>query len=58
MANHDIQNSQHLLKRLEEEMTFLRSLMSQAEVVASNLQGTWIAISVTYENWKRKTEES
>lgn len=58
MANHDIQNSQHLLKRLEEEMIFLRSLMSQAEVVASNLQGTWIAISVTYENWKRKTEES
>ena len=58
MANHDIQNSQHLLKLLEEEMIFLRSLMSQAEVVASNLQGTWIAISVTYENWKRKTEES
>ncbi len=58
MANHDIQNSQHLLKRLEEEMIFLRSLMSQAEVVASNLQGTWIAISVTHENWIRKVEES
>ena len=40
MAEHDIQNSHHLLKRLEEEMLFLRSLMSQAEVVASNLRGT------------------
>jgi hypothetical protein len=58
MANHDIQKSQHLLKRLEEEMIFLRSLMSQAEVVASNLQGTWTAVSVTHENWKRRTEES
>ena len=57
MANHDIQNSQHLLKRLEEEMVFLRSLMFQAEVVASNLQGTWTAISVTYKNWKRDIEE-
>lgn len=58
MVDHDIQNSQHLLKRLEEEMIFLRSLMSQAEVVSSNLQGTWTAISVTYDNWKRRTEES
>ena len=33
MADHDIQNSHHLLKRLEEDMIFLRSLMSQAEVV-------------------------
>ena len=38
MADHDIQNSHHLLKRLEEDMIFLRSLMSQAEVVSSNLQ--------------------
>ncbi len=57
MADHDIQNSRHLLKRLEEEMIFLRSLMSQAEVAASNLQGTWTAISVTYKNWKRDIEE-
>ena len=53
MADHDIQNSHHLLKRLEEEMLFLRSLMSQAEVVSSNLRGTWTAISVTHSNWKR-----
>ena len=57
MADHDIQNSHRLLKRLEEEMIFLRSLMSQAEVVASNLQGTWTAVSVTYANWKRDLKE-
>ena len=57
MADHDIQKSQHLLKRLEEEMIFLRNLMSQAEVVASNLQGTWTAVSVTYGNWKRDLKE-
>jgi hypothetical protein len=58
MANHDIQNSQHLLKRLEEEMIFLNGLMNQAQVVAANLKTTWTAIRVTHENWKRKTEES
>ncbi len=57
MANHDIQKSQHLLKRLEEEMNFLSSLMSQAQVVASNLDMTWTAIRVTHKNWKKDTEE-
>lgn len=57
MADHDIQNSHHLLKRLEEDMIFLRSLMSQAEVVASNLRGTWTAVEVTYGNWKRGLKE-
>lgn len=50
MADHDIQKSQQLLKRLEEEMIFLSSLMSQAQIVASNLKGTWTAISVTQQN--------
>lgn len=58
MADYDIQKSQHLLKRLEEEMSFLSNLMSQAQVVASNLKGTWIAISVTHGNWKRDIEEN
>ena len=72
MANHDIQNSQHLLKRLKEEMEFLDSLMaetqthsskmnsltSQVRFVASNLYKTWSSIHVTYENWKRDNEES
>ena len=53
MADYDIQKSQQLLKRLEEEMIFLSSLMSQAQIVASNLKGTWTAIRVTQENWKR-----
>ena len=56
MANHDIQKSQHLLKRLEEEMIFLSNLMSQAQIVTSNLKGTWIAIDQTHKNWKRDTE--
>ena len=57
MADHDIQKSHHLLKALEEEMVSLRNLMSQAEVVAFNLQGTWTAVSVTYGNWKRDLKE-
>lgn len=72
MADHDIQNSQHLLKRLKEEMEFLDSLMaetqthsskmnnltSQVRFVASNLYKTWSSVQVTYENWKRDNEES
>lgn len=57
MADHDIQKSQQLLKRLEEEMNFLSSLMSQAQIVVSNLKGTWIAIDQTHKNWKRDTEK-
>ena len=58
MANHDIQKSQQLLKRLEEEMIFLSCLMSQAQIVASNLKGTWTAIAQTHKNWKRDTGEA
>jgi hypothetical protein len=56
MVDHDIQKSKQLLKRLEEEMIFLSSLMSQAQIVVSNLKGTWTAIDQTYKNWKRDTE--
>jgi hypothetical protein len=58
MANHDIQNSQHLLKRLKEDMDSLNNVLSQAQIVASNLDGTWTAVHVTYKNWKRDIEES
>jgi len=58
MADRDIQKSQQLLKRLEEEMNFLSSLLSQASVVSSNLKGTWIAIDQVHKNWKRDIEES
>ena len=57
MTDPHIQKSQHLLKRLEEEMIFLNSLMSQALVVSSNMKGTWTAIKVTHENWKRDNEK-
>jgi hypothetical protein len=57
MADHDIQKSIHLLKRLKEEMSFLSSLVSQADIVCSNLQGTWTAIRVTHGNWIRDIEE-
>ncbi len=58
MADHDIQKSKQLLKRLEEEMSFLSSLMSQATIVSSNLKGTWTAIYQVHKNWKRDIEES
>ena len=58
MADHDIQKSIHLLKRLKEEMSFLSSLVSQADIVCSNLQGTWTAIRVTHGNWIRDIEEN
>ena len=57
MAEYDIQKSHQLLKALEKEMVSLRNLMSQAEVVAYNLQGTWTAVSVTYGNWTRDLKE-
>ena len=71
MANHDIQNSQHLLKRLKEEMEFLDSLMAETQIhsskmnsltsqvrfVASNLHKTWSSLHVAYESWKRESGE-
>ena len=56
MADHDIQKSQHLLKRLNEEIIFLSSLMAQAQIVSSNLQGTWKTIDQLHRSWKRDIE--
>jgi len=56
MADHDIQKFQHLLKRLEEEINFLNSLMAQALIVVSNLKGTWTSIQNVEENWQRDIE--
>lgn len=58
MANLNISTSQHLLKRLEDDMSKLNNLMSQVLIVSSNLEGTWIAISQTHKNWKSDTEDS
>lgn len=55
------QTSQQLLKCLQKEMTDLNNLLSEALVIASNLEGTWTAIRVThknYETWKRELENS
>ena len=57
MTDSNIATSQHLLKRLKEEMSLLSSLMSQADLIASNLERTWTSVRVTYENWKRDVEE-
>ena len=65
MADHDIQKSQHLLKRLEEEMIFLSHLLTQMEslsfqvgFVCSNVKKTWYEIDQTHKHWKKHTENS
>ena len=65
MADHDIQKSKQLLKRLEEEMDFLRSLTSQitnltsqAIVISSTIKGTWNYIDQVHKSWKLDIEES
>jgi hypothetical protein len=59
MTDPDIQKSRHLLKRLDEEMNFLSSLMSQALFVSSNLKATWNAIDAIHKNNenREKSEE-
>ena len=56
MTDLDIQKSRYLLKSLEEEMRILRNLMDQANLASSNLEGIWLAIEQTHENWKRYIE--
>ena len=65
MAEHDIQKSRHLLKRLEEEMFFLSTLVSQIEnlssqvqYVSSGIKRTWSDIDHIHKNWKQVTEKS
>ena len=57
MADHDIQKSRHLLKELEKEISVMRELMRRVEVSAYNMNGVWIAISVTQRNWQRDFKE-
>ena len=65
MANHDIQKSRHLLKRLEEEMSFLSTLMAQIESLLSQTQfvsfaikKTWSEIDHVHKDLKQHTENS
>ena len=60
MTTPDIQKTQHLLKHLKDEMSFLSSLMAQlssllrqADFVASGLQWTWKCLESA-----QKSEES
>jgi hypothetical protein len=66
MADCDIQKSKHLLKRLDKEMIFLSSLMSQVNslssqviLVSSNIKETRSAIDTIHKKWenKEKAEE-
>lgn len=61
MAKHDIVKSQHLLKRLEEEMIFLNSLMAQMEglsvqvaFVSSGAKKTWSQIYRLHKDWDKE----
>lgn len=64
MTDPDIQNSRHLLKRLDEEMTFLSSLMAQVDslssqvlFVSSGLKGTWSALDKIHKTRENKEKE-
>jgi hypothetical protein len=65
MAKHGIQKSRHLLKHLEEEMMFLRTLVSQIEslshqvqFVSSGIKRTWIDIDRIHKEFDQLTENS
>jgi hypothetical protein len=58
MSNDNITTSQNLLKKLEEQMHSLYKLISEGEIVAANLKGTWTAISVTHKNFQGDVRES
>ncbi len=64
MADHDIQKSRHLLKHLEEEMMFLRTLVSQIEslshqvqFVSSGIKRTWLDIDKIHKDLIQHTEK-
>ena len=63
MADHDIQKSQNLLKRLEKEMYFLTNVMDQANgmldlaiFISSRVQITWVEIDKAQKSRGKDTE--
>lgn len=63
MADLDIQKSKNLLKRLDEEMTFLSGLMAQVNsltsqvlFVSSGLKGTWSALDKIHKTRKKRIQ--
>ena len=57
MTDHHIQASRRLLKELEEEISQMRELMRQIQVISHNMEGTWTSIHVAEGNWRRRVEE-
>ena len=64
MATLDIIKSQHLLKRLEEEMMFLNSLTSQMEslslqvsFVSAGEKKTWSQIYRIHKDWEKEQKD-
>ena len=64
MTNPDIQNSRHLLKRLDEEMIFLSSLMTQINNisfqvihVSSNINGIWSSLDEIHKSLEKREEK-
>lgn len=58
MVKEHIQKSQHLIKGLVEDISFLNSLMSQVQTVSKKMMSTWTAIYITYENFNDEIKDS
>jgi hypothetical protein len=54
MADHDIQKSKHLLKRLNENIDFLSSLLDQAQFMVLELKVTQVEIDNVIKDCFRK----
>jgi hypothetical protein len=72
MADHDIQDYQHLLNQLNEDISFLDSIMAETQIasskvnslisqvryVSSKVDRTWSSLHGVHKNWKRDVGES
>ena len=72
MADHDIQDYQHLLNQLNEKISFLDDLMAQTQIasskvnslisqvryVSSEVDRAWSSFHVVHENWQRNVDAS
>jgi hypothetical protein len=63
MTNIDIQKSRQLLKHLDEQMIFLRDILSQVNnlsnqvsFVSSDLKQTWISIEKLHVEYNKETK--
>ena len=72
MAKHDIQDYQHLLNQLNEDISFLDSIMAETQIasskvnslisqvryVSSKVDRTWSSLHAAHENWQRDVDKS